>query len=145
MRIQHAALDDCACQRTLCQLLQCGKISSEKRGGSTDPLHASRRNYRTCHAIMHAAHVHNRAFEDSTTKLRDILVYASLVRTVSVGDVHPCYRLLRARLAQPVLSICRTQLLESLSWVRGMAMGASWRRPLSLREAVSRDSGEAAN
>src|ERR1700753_3275339 len=103
--LQHTTLDHGAYLFALRQLLQCGAIDGATTGSRADPLHGSWRNYWTCHASVHVAHVHDCAQEDPAAELRDVLVYAPSIPPLLVGDVYACDGMLRERLRLPGQSV----------------------------------------
>ena len=97
VRIQPALLDHRTHRIALCQLLQRRAVYGQTGGCSSDTLHASWWNHRARHALVHAAHVHHGACEDPAAELRDLLVHASPVHPVLLGDVYSCDWMFRER------------------------------------------------
>src|SRR6266480_5833319 len=134
--IFSAPLDHCPCFVALRQLHQRRTLTSPPRVRRPNSLLPSRRHNRTHYASLHASDVHHRTRQDSPTVIRNVLVHASPIHSLSSWHVHSCHRLLRTRLGTSFFSFRRQTLLATLHRLRRMAMGAFCWRLISVRASL---------
>lgn len=87
--------------------VECRGCSCATRHRSANSLCGCWRDYRSCHAFVHAPHVHNCTCPYPKTILRSILVHASSCFHLCVGIIHPCNGMFCPRYNSTVQSICR--------------------------------------
>lgn len=138
-------LDNSTYYRPLRQLLQHRANAASQTSSCSSSLYPSWWSYRPHHAFVHASDIHNGTSENSSTVLRDILVYAPSFCTFSSSYVQSCHWMLCSRYRRARVAFRWKIFLESLPWIPRLALGADRWWTVSIREDISGDSRSQAN